>query len=404
MISSDDYGGSASAAAAPESKVFYKRSSGAVKAPRAAPICQTTGAAWLPDRRSHTGPSPRLRGPWTSRGGKKNLSQGGWSARNWRKPGKNARGTPRSTTRSSTIRSTRWRANRCRRSRSTSTRPATANVRRFLIRTCSRPRTPCASRRLLNYFPYNDPPPPDSSPAPVRGARRDRRLPLERPAPAGADRHRGQADRPVEAAAQQPGLPGRRSGSMQAPNKLPLVQWSLQRLVEQLGENDQVAIVVYAGASGLVLPSTSCIHKAEILSAIDQLQAGGSTNGGAGIQLAYDVATQHFIKNGTNRVILATDGDFNVGVTERGRSDPADRGQGQERRLPQRPGLRHGQHQGRQPGTARRQGQRPLRLHRLAARGVQGAGRGDGLDPGHGRQGREDPGRVQPGQGRRHFD
>ena len=79
---------------------------------------------------------------------------------------------------------------------------------------------------------------------------------------------------------------------MQQPNKLPLVQWSLQRLVEQLGENDQVAIVVYAGASGLVLPSTSCMHKAEIMSAIEQLRAGGSTNGGAGIQLAYDVATQ----------------------------------------------------------------------------------------------------------------
>ena len=105
------------------------------------------------------------------------------------------------------------------------------------------------------------------------------------------------------------------SGSMQQPNKLPLVQWGLQRLVEQLGENDQVAIVVYAGASGLVLPSTSCIKKAEIMSAIDQLRAGGSTNGGAGIQLAYDVATQNFIKKGTNRVILATDGDFNVGVT-----------------------------------------------------------------------------------------
>ena len=107
------------------------------------------------------------------------------------------------------------------------------------------------------------------------------------------------------------------SGSMNEPNKLPLVQWSIARMVEQLGENDRVAMVVYAGASGLVLPPTSCMHKAEILSAIDQLHAGGSTNGGAGIQLAYDVAAQNFIKNGTNRVILATDGDFNVGVTDR---------------------------------------------------------------------------------------
>ena len=69
-------------------------------------------------------------------------------------------------------------------------------------------------------------------------------------------------------------------------------------LVEQLGENDRVAIVVYAGASGLVLPSTSCLHKPEILSAIDQLQAGGSTNGGAGIQLAYDLAVKNFIRRG----------------------------------------------------------------------------------------------------------
>src|SRR5205807_4609179 len=86
------------------------------------------------------------------------------------------------------------------------------------------------------------------------------------------------------------------SGSMNMPNKLPLVQASLRRLVEELGENDRIAIVVYAGVAGLVLPSTSCMNKAEILSALDQLQAGGSTNGGAGIQLAYDTAVKHFIK------------------------------------------------------------------------------------------------------------
>jgi Ca-activated chloride channel family protein len=99
-------------------------------------------------------------------------------------------------------------------------------------------------------------------------------------------------------------------------NKLPLVQWGLQLLVEQLGENDQIALVVYASASGVVLPSTSCIKRAEITSAIDELRAGGSTNGGAGIELAYDIATKNFIKNGTNRVILATDGDFNVGISD----------------------------------------------------------------------------------------
>ncbi|MSR57221.1 MAG: DUF3520 domain-containing protein, partial [Planctomycetaceae bacterium] len=105
------------------------------------------------------------------------------------------------------------------------------------------------------------------------------------------------------------------SGSMQDQNKLPLVKAGLKLLVDQLGENDRVAIVVYAAATGLVLPSTTGDQKTAILSAIDNLQAGGSTNGGAGIDLAYRTATENFIRHGTNRVILCTDGDFNVGVT-----------------------------------------------------------------------------------------
>jgi len=108
------------------------------------------------------------------------------------------------------------------------------------------------------------------------------------------------------------------SGSMQPPNRLPLIKRALPLLVEKLTENDRVAIVVYAGASGLVLPSTSCDHKAKILAALENLEAGGSTNGASGIQLAYDTAIANFIKGGTNRVILATDGDFNVGVTNQG--------------------------------------------------------------------------------------
>jgi Ca-activated chloride channel family protein len=107
------------------------------------------------------------------------------------------------------------------------------------------------------------------------------------------------------------------SGSMQPANKLPLVREAMKMLVNELGENDRVAIVVYAGASGLVLPSTGGDQKSTILAAIEQLQAGGSTNGAGGIQQAYDVATENFIKGGTNRVILATDGDFNVGITDR---------------------------------------------------------------------------------------
>ena len=103
------------------------------------------------------------------------------------------------------------------------------------------------------------------------------------------------------------------SGSMDEPNKLPLVQASLKMLTEQLREQDKVAIVVYAGSAGLVLPSTGGSNKIKIKEAIDNLQAGGSTAGGEGIQLAYKIAKENFIKGGNNRVILATDGDFNIG-------------------------------------------------------------------------------------------
>jgi len=105
------------------------------------------------------------------------------------------------------------------------------------------------------------------------------------------------------------------SGSMSDSNKLPLVKRTLQLLVSQLREQDRVAIVVYAGAAGCVLPSTSGANKDAILASINELQSGGSTNGGQGIQLAYKIAKEHFIADGINRVILCTDGDFNVGVT-----------------------------------------------------------------------------------------
>ncbi|HEX6171209.1 MAG TPA: VWA domain-containing protein [Chitinophagaceae bacterium] len=105
------------------------------------------------------------------------------------------------------------------------------------------------------------------------------------------------------------------SGSMDEPNKLPLVQASLNMLVDRLRENDKVAIVVYAGNAGLVLPSTNGTNKTKIKDAIDDLRAGGSTAGGEGIQLAYKIAKENFVKEGNNRVILATDGDFNVGIS-----------------------------------------------------------------------------------------
>lgn len=108
------------------------------------------------------------------------------------------------------------------------------------------------------------------------------------------------------------------SGSMNAPDKLPLLQQSLRLLVDQLRPQDTVALTVYAGAAGVVLPPTSGAQKARILTALDGLQAGGSTAGGQGIRLAYQVAREHFNAQGNNRVILATDGDFNVGTSSDG--------------------------------------------------------------------------------------
>lgn len=105
------------------------------------------------------------------------------------------------------------------------------------------------------------------------------------------------------------------SGSMDTPNKLPLVIQSLKALTQQLRPIDHVAIVVYAGAAGLVLPSTPGSEKVTIMDALDKLEAGGSTAGGDGIQLAYNTAAANYLKEGNNRVILATDGDFNVGIS-----------------------------------------------------------------------------------------
>jgi Ca-activated chloride channel family protein len=105
------------------------------------------------------------------------------------------------------------------------------------------------------------------------------------------------------------------SGSMAPPNRLPLLKSALSMLVQQLDHRTKVSIVVYAGASGLVLPPTPGDDKRTILRALDRLGAGGSTNGGEGIRLAYAIAKDNFVRGGVNRVILATDGDFNVGVT-----------------------------------------------------------------------------------------
>ncbi|MCB9750099.1 MAG: von Willebrand factor type A domain-containing protein [Myxococcales bacterium] len=108
------------------------------------------------------------------------------------------------------------------------------------------------------------------------------------------------------------------SGSMNSADKLPLLKRGLTMLTKDLRPSDRVAIVVYAGASGVVLPSTPGSRRDQILGALDKLEAGGSTNGGEGIQLAYKIARESFIEGGINRVLLGTDGDFNVGTSSQG--------------------------------------------------------------------------------------
>jgi len=108
------------------------------------------------------------------------------------------------------------------------------------------------------------------------------------------------------------------SGSMMPENKLPLLKRGLSLLAENLRQKDTISIVVYAGASGLALPATSGAERGRVLDALGRLEAGGSTNGGDGIRLAYSTARRHFVKGGINRVLLATDGDFNVGTASEG--------------------------------------------------------------------------------------
>ena len=188
-----------------------------------------------------------------------------------------------------------------------------SNTRRFIGEGRLPPKDAVRIEELINYFNYDYPQPTGSAPFSVSAEVAD--------CPWNA-RHRlvhiGLQGRRI-AAEQMP--PANLvflvdvSGSMSPANRLPLVKSSLRMLTEQLSARDRVAIVVYAGTSGLVLPSTPGDRKAEILAALDRLEAGGSTNGGQGIQLAYRVAQENLIQGGTNRVVLATDGDFNVGVT-----------------------------------------------------------------------------------------
>jgi len=188
-----------------------------------------------------------------------------------------------------------------------------SNVRRFLTQNQLPPADAVRLEELINYFTYDYPRP--SGPHPIGATMAVTAAPWN-------SRNRlvriGLKAREIDAARRPAGnfvFLIDVSGSMNTPQKLPLVKSGLKMLVDQLGENDVVSIVVYAGASGLVLPPTPGNQKDTIARALDDLEPGGSTNGAAGIRLAYDQATAGFIRGGTNRVILMTDGDFNVGVT-----------------------------------------------------------------------------------------
>ena len=195
-------------------------------------------------------------------------------------------------------------------------RASYGNVRRFLLDGSTPPKDAVRIEELVNYFPYDYTGPEGDDPVAIHTELA--------PAPWKPEHQLlriGLQARRIDLR----GLPPSNfvflidvSGSMQDVNKLPLVKSSLALLVNSLRPNDRVAIVVYAGNAGLVLPSTLGSEKQTILGAIDRLEAGGSTAGGAGIKRAYDEAVANFVRGGNNRVILATDGDFNVGVSSDG--------------------------------------------------------------------------------------
>jgi len=192
-----------------------------------------------------------------------------------------------------------------------------ANVRRFLKSGTRPPPDAVRIEELVNYFPYAYAGPGDAE-APFAVHVEVTQAPWQ---PAHRLVRIGLASRAIDARERRPAnlvFLLDVSGSMNDAAKLPLLKRALEMLVLELGERDRVAIAVYAGSSGLVLPSTPASYKVTILESLERLGAGGSTNGGEGIQLAYRVARKSFLEGGINRVILATDGDFNVGVTSDG--------------------------------------------------------------------------------------
>ncbi len=190
-----------------------------------------------------------------------------------------------------------------------------SNARRFLMEGELPPADAVRVEEWMNYFPYAYPSPGDDAfrvssaltACPWNDAHQLLRIGV-----------RGRALPPGEAPARNLVFLVDVSGSMLPKDRLPLIKTSLRMLVDQLTARDRIALVVYAGSSGLVLPATPGDQQARIHDALARLEAGGSTNGAGGIQLAYATAHEGFVKGGVNRVVLATDGDFNVGMTSLG--------------------------------------------------------------------------------------
>ncbi|MBN2161754.1 MAG: VWA domain-containing protein [Pontiellaceae bacterium] len=188
-----------------------------------------------------------------------------------------------------------------------------ANVRRFLSSGQLPPADAVRIEEMINYFEYSYAAPTDSTPfSTAMAATACPWDPTHQLLRVGL-----QGRRPDEGEDKPSNLVFLLdvSGSMSSADKLPLLKKGFEMMIKELDRNDRVAIVAYAGASGLVLNSTPADRKDTILNALNRLSSGGSTAGGAGIELAYRVAADHYIKGGINRVILATDGDFNVGIS-----------------------------------------------------------------------------------------
>jgi Ca-activated chloride channel family protein len=190
-----------------------------------------------------------------------------------------------------------------------------SNVRRFLTQDRLPPADAVRIEEMINYFDYSDPAPTGDAPfgltAEVAECPWKPEHRLVRFAVRGRDIE--VATRPASNLVFLIDV----SGSMAGADKLPLVKNCLQNLVEELDERDHIAIVTYAGKSGVALRSTSADQKETILAAIESLSTGGNTHGSAGIETAYSIAVENFIEEGVNRVVLCTDGDFNVGITDR---------------------------------------------------------------------------------------